>query len=427
MESSAAMITSEISKSLPDKLHVGVTYPISFSFRNSGNAAARSVRVTLEHSNGFKLKYNECASTCGHLIRAGAACKIEGSFTPRALGTEFIEAKLSYVGGTPASVRMEAGVVEKPPKKPRLVMVGEQGYRRISGDGLAWTNKDFTGGSGIEPRYETLKAIAWSERLSQFLIVATNVSGRWRTHLSQDGLTWQAPQIQEHPTYSPNDVIWNEDRGEYISVGSAGNSACIATSVDGKSWAYQVLGGTPVLNAVLWNKQLGQYVSVGNNGAVLVSFDEGKSWMPQLSPFQARLNAIAWSASRQLYVAATEEQRVLTSTTGTVWTLHQDSNLPSTALSITWSDNFAIYVIAGKGGPSPYISVSSNGTTWQPVVREALTVQKVIWAPLLKKFYAVSQGGALIYFSDNTHSWEIQTLSDKKGEILGMCEGSVDV
>lgn len=203
-----------------------------------------------------------------------------------------------------------------------------------------------------------VRALAFGAGL--FVCVGPNSATRQN---SSDGIAWANVAM---PSNSYLSIVFYEETGEFVTLGSAANSV---TSDDGISWVEHAA----VLPSLTWGAIIEaklptdfveqEMVMVENNAAspvAALSFN-AVDWETNATAFPFRLDDVAWSSPLGLYCAVGDGVCV-TSPDGIVWT-------PRTVTAqdwqtVYWSDGLALFIAGADESGTNQIMTSPDGITW---------------------------------------------------------------
>jgi hypothetical protein len=279
-------------------------------------------------------------------------------------------------------------------------------FERVAWDGTRFLAMSF-GTVGNGGTWTSTDGITWSHVTATLTAqltptpggatpyIGTNGVGNMKT--SSDAATWTDRYNFVH--HSITDILWMQDRGEYLVTASASDSrGFIATSTDAVTW--QARYTSDRRTGVVWDGT--RFVSIDNKGRVYTSSD-GVTWSSdKIIPgggLQHTYFDIAWSGARYVVVGTTQ---IASSTDGSNWS--QVLGITNRDfMAATWNGTeFAAITLNGE------IFRSTSGTSWPAIgttVSTGGSLNDLAWAGgSLNRYVAVGSGGN-VYYSDNGTAW----------------------
>jgi hypothetical protein len=250
--------------------------------------------------------------------------------------------------------------------------------------------------------WSSTDGITWAHatpNLTEFLTpagsaayIATNGVGMMKT--STDAINWTDRYNFVHNSIT--DVLWMQDRGEYLVTASASDSrGFIATSTDAVTWHARHTSDRRT--AALWDGS--RFVAIDSPGRVYMSAD-GVSWASSnivpAGGITRVYNDIAWSGSRYIVVGTGQ---IVYSTDAASWT---NGTLSGDFVAATWNGVEFAAITRGT------FSRSADGSAW-PTLPTTITspgsLNDLAWAgaPVNRYLAVGSAGGA--YFSADGTAW----------------------
>ena len=307
-----------------------------------------------------------------------------------------------------------------------LVVVGELGCVRTSGDGMVW-QRSATDASGwimdvaVTPSgvvavgefglvMTSRDLVTWSilepvtpETLTSVAAGGGHLVALGDNHViitSDDGRQWTASSTGL--TVDVSSVAFGA--GLFVGVGQAGS---LATSADGHVWNMGSSGTTTDLNDVAFLE--GKFVAVGGGGTVLTS-SNGMTWTPQKSGTTASLFSV--TSQNGVLVAVGDKGTVTISTDAVHW-----------SVSVTPTKEI-LYGSAARGGR--FVVVGSSDTTmWtsdlvapappapvRPLAGATVDVGSItlVWSPV---------SGAVAYGVQTSATADFSKVTIEKRDISG--------
>jgi hypothetical protein len=153
-------------------------------------------------------------------------------------------------------------------------------------------------------------------------------------------------------------ICYHASMAMFVAVGESG---CIQTSYDGKTWTARTAAGgyTGIFEGVAYAG--GLLVAVGTGGAIQTSTN-GSAWTSRTAAggFGDAFFSVAYGGG--LWVAVGEGRTIQTSTNGTTWIARTAASSPSTDFYDVAYGGGTFVVMAGS--PAGYCQSSANGATW---------------------------------------------------------------
>ena len=105
---SNVVVTGSVSTPLPDTAQTNIDYPVTFTFRNTGNTEATGINIFKNFSN-----FTENNNTCTTTLAAFSSCSISGTFNSFTTGSKAISINLLYDKGVNVLLSTSTAVVSK--------------------------------------------------------------------------------------------------------------------------------------------------------------------------------------------------------------------------------------------------------------------------------------------------------------------------
>lgn len=258
------------------------------------------------------------------------------------------------------------------------------GSMRTSSDVVNWTNRyDFV--------HDSITDILWMQDRGEYLVTASAADSRGFIATSSDAITWHARYTSDRRT----GAVWDGSR--FVSIDSKGR---VFTSADGVSWGSSTIvpagGISRVYNDIAWSGS--RYIVVGT-GQIVTSTDAA-TWT---TAFQSGdFVAATWNGTE---FAAITSGTISRSTDGTSWPLTGTAIASSGSLN-DLATSGSRYVAVGRSGNAYY---SDNGTAW--TTRNAGTasnLRSVVWTG--SQFVAVGDSGA-VFTSPDGDAWTNRSIA----------------
>ena len=304
------------------------------------------------------------------------------------------------------------------PDRNEYVIVGKSGKVATSPTGESWT---------YQPG---LINITWPDSVDATGVVRMIgkkyivVGQQGWMGISTDGIAWtNATGISSLPDWGSNDINAIATNNS-ISI-AVGNSARIATSIDGQSWDYQPsLSGTTWqqtdVTTVMWD---GTTFIIGGEGGIMAKTTDGATW----TIIDDLQNNVAWGQSTRVttivfsgslatgYLALSlDNNKAATSYDAVTWN-YNPGLAQAGSLSIlgsggaTFRVGYGFYVIGSSSDIFVYdgtqwtVSHTLNNLPWNSVAGSCL-----IWNNARSEFMAVGYG-ARVATSSNGEDWNYYT------------------
>ena len=261
------------------------------------------------------------------------------------------------------------------------------GMMRTSTDAINWTNRyDFV--------HNAITDVLWMQDRGEYLVTGSASDSRGFIATSTDAITWHARYTSDRRTAA----LWDGSR--FVSIDSPGR---VHTSADGVSWASSNIipagGITRVYNDIAWSGS--QYVAVGLDQ--IVSSPDASNWTSHLFTLREFVDA-TWNGTE--FAAITRNREIFRSATGTSWPVSGTGIGSSGSLNdLAWSDTLTRYVAVGSGGN---VFFSDDGTSWTPRTAGTGSLRSVTWDG--SQYVAVGDGGA-VFTSATANTWVDRSIA----------------
>lgn len=231
----------------------------------------------------------------------------------------------------------------------------QQTIYAYSDDGRTWTS----GSLGVG----ALSCVAWNG--STWVILGIDGSGNATAFTSSSGASWTSRTAVAGTTY--NDVLWVEELGLFVAVGTTSGIACCATSPTGVTWTARTIPAG-AYRRVAWRPGSSPLlVAVGDSGACATSPDAATWTDRTITTHDFR--GIAYVSGR--WVAAGHDATVAISEDDAVtWT---DLTLPTGAYTgltaygnqqLGWGVGDLLFAIGNETGGASLSTSSDRGDSW---------------------------------------------------------------
>lgn len=270
-----------------------------------------------------------------------------------------------------------------------FIALADGGFPWFSSDGITWQSQD----SGTT--YPGIAAdLAYTyDKPATIVVIRHDVSGSnaWDTARSADGgLTWTGTMIPCKSVVCQN---------AFQNIAYAKDPSSTATCVE----------GIPCVKN-------GMFVVVGSDTTIYISAN-GEHWVPVTSLDNlgdTTINKVVYNTYLKRWISVADYATVFYSDDGFEW--HQANIEGSANDSITDiavnSDNGVTVAVANTDNYCMFYTV--NGNDWTrvpfPSVKECHSPISIVWNPILKQFYAATQGDGPyvnIYNSIDGKSWNL--------------------
>jgi photosystem II stability/assembly factor-like uncharacterized protein len=282
-----------------------------------------------------------------------------------------------------------------------IYVVGNHGTILSSTDGITWNTVTI---DGLTYNINTL----CYDTKTQQLIIAVGTS----IYKTSDFNTWTLQVLET--VSNMNKLLYIPSISTILGVGTAGLTIY---SYDGSEWYYINKGETAVIDNVVFAEDKGYFVAVGsyeNNGFVYKSND-GKNWDRYDSPAMV---ALCYSETLGLFVGSSKYDTVYTSEDGETWnTISVPSSYSANLTEMIWIEEWNTFIGIGwsTGSRSITIIKSSDGVTWQCIRKTnvlssgSIDFWGLAYSDKIDKVVAVGKGTSDrdVYLFDGTNWQEV--------------------
>lgn len=237
-------------------------------------------------------------------------------------------------------------------------------------------------------------------------------------------LCW-SPQRPLPGAFELEDVIWTEERGEFLALGGGG---AILTSTDGQGWTPVRTGFVQRFYGAVFDGT--RYILVGEGGLILTGTPED-GWTPRVTNTRLALFDVAWNgvAADPLYLAVGQNGTVLRSRDAVEWQasaigIGEDGTLTVTDEALGAQQRPAPTLLGVAWGSGRFVVVGSSTTVISTANGESFLAHvhdPVDRIPLYD--VAVSPDGAFaavgdrgIFLKAQDHDWSAVERSEAFGD-----------
>lgn len=248
--------------------------------------------------------------------------------------------------------------------------------------------------------------VVYASDLRLFCAIAS--SGTNRVMTSSDGVTWAAHSATQANLWTS--VCWSPERRLFVAVSFDGTNR-VMTSPDGTTWTPQVAAAANQWYRVVWAASLGLFVSTSLNGTAgtrVMTSPDGVTWTSRAESDVQQWYSLDWSPQLNLLVAVALGGFIMTSPDGINWTNRTPPGGGQDWYDVAWSADLGIFAAVAITGTSR-VMTSPDGITWtNRTAASAAAWRRIVWAPHLGLYIAVSSGGNIMTSPDGT-TWTSRT------------------